>query len=309
MLIRLSDEVINLNDLIIVIDFLKVCKGQHCLCILKRNQIEEALKGNFHYLEVFKEQVSASAYGMTFSNTVEVVSVDAIQGQIELSHLYELLSKPAVLILENEHSDIFFLKMVLLSLNSRRLLDKFNSHWEVRGAGGCGEIVKLVTKTIDKLIVSTRITVVHDSDKFFLASPLDRTQTNIINKCRESNVSCVTLKKREIENYIVDEVIISMKDIDTDLKSAYLSLTSIQKDFYDFKNGIKKRAKILHGGLFDNVEPNTIMVLEKGFGKDIAENAFSSDNIHFFSQVNLKNRCRNILAEFRQIESNIRSIL
>lgn len=309
MQIELSDDVLSAKSLIIILDFIKVCKGQHSLSLSKKDQIIAALKTNQHYLEYYKEMITKSANGFFFSNKVELVLSDAQENQINLDSLYDLLKKPAVLVLENEHSDHKFINMVLNTLGSKRLHECYGKFWEVRGNGGSGEIIKLVNKSHALLGASSRVCVVHDSDKLFAADNYGVTQVNIINRCKELGVTCITLKKREIENYVVDEVINSLSNCDEQVKSSFTSLKPIQKDFIDYKKGVNQENSNKYKGLFDNLEEKNFENLSNGLGKNIAEIAFDSKNLKFFTLETLNNRCNEILPEFRKIESNLLNIL
>lgn len=309
MLIKLSDSVINQGDLREILDFLKVCQGQHSICLLKAEEIKRELVNDLRYLALFQELAIKWANGFTFSNCIELVKRIPEEGQICIEELYTTLSKSAVLVLENEHSDLNFILTVLTSLNSRRLLNTIDKYWEVRGGGGSGEIIKCLNKSAERLRSTSRVSVVNDSDKLYAAANLPITQAKIINHCRDLFVSQVTLKKREIENYIVDEVLSAIEDIDTDLKRVYFTLKPYQKDHYDFKKGVGEAIKGNYGGLFDQFSPEILSDLSKGFGKDIAEKAFSLEHRGLFTIANINKRCKNILPEFRQIESNIKNIL
>ncbi|MGB2684449.1 MAG: hypothetical protein WBC43_05470 [Olleya sp.] len=305
----MSNSVLNQGDLKETLDFFRVCKGQHSICLLKAAEIKRELINEPSYLALFQELAVKWANGFTFSNRIELVKSAPEEGQICIEELYATLSKPAVLVLENEHSDLNFILTVLTSLNSKRLLSTINKYWEVRGGGGSGEIIKCLNKSAERLRSASRVSVVNDSDKLYSAANLPTTQVKIINHCRKLSVSHVTLKKREIENYIVDEVLSAIENIDRDLKTVYLTLKPNQKDHYDLKKGVDEAKKGNYGGLFDQFSSVTLSNLSQGFGNDIAEKAFSLEHRELFTITNINKRCKNILPEFRQIELNIKNIL
>ena len=308
MVIEISEGAFNVKSLKQILDYLKVCNGQHTVSTEKNTAIMKLLDGVPHYLELYKELVVKSENGISFSNSIEVVVDSPSLGQIAVNDLYNFLKKSAVLVLENEHSDRDFIETVLTSLNAKRLLECLNSYWEIRGAGGCGEIPKLVEATVNASH-SSRVTVVHDSDKLFSAAGLDRAQVNIVNKCNEKKVTFVTLKKREIENYIVDEVLGDIKTLTCSTRNAVVNLTSIQKDYFDYKEGFKSRKPADYSGLFHNLDNDSLLLLQNGLGNNISEIAYSSEFRRHFSEENIDNRCTEILPEFRKIESNILKML
>lgn len=313
MLIRLADEVLNEPDLSEVIDYVKVCNGQHILCTEKNKKILTALADNAHYLSLYKKLVVKSSQAMSFVNSIEVVKADPLSTQITISDLYSLLRKPAVLVLENEHSDRKFIETILHCLGARRLIESLDDFWEIRGGGGCGEILKLVGKAIDNSVNHSRVCVVHDSDKLSPTTSLETVHTNIINACRDKNVQCKTLEKREIENYIPDEVIAELKetDISSEVKNSFYALTVAQKSFYDYKEGFRKKGPedADYQGLFKGLSGQSIQNLANGLHKDIADEAYSAKMYPLYTQATLNRRCRKTIPEFKEIKNNIINML
>jgi hypothetical protein len=311
MQIKLSEDVINKADLIEIIDYIKVCKGQHTLATEKNKRVIAELKNDPHYVDLYRVLLEKSANGIIFSNCIEVVKDNPGVGQVAVGQLYALLKEAAVLIVENEHNDKRFIETVLHCLNSRRLIKNLGKYWKIRGAGGCGDIPKLIVKVIEENDNASRVSVVHDSDKFWPKEPLEQAQTNIVDCCRKENIKCVTLKKREIENYIIDRVIVEIKSIESSLKTAFFTLSQQQKNHYDYKIGFKnlpandKR----YQGLFNNLTDDVIAALHNGLDSKIADSAFASEMYIFYTEQALNDQCKQIIREFKKIESTIMDML
>jgi hypothetical protein len=252
-----------------------------------------------------------SSYEFSYINYVEVVKTKVSDNQIIVSELYRFLRQSAVLVLENEHSDVEFIKMVLNCLKSRRLLETLGYFWVANGGGGCGEILKLVNKSIEQIEDHRRVCVVHDSDRLYPGAALQKIQNIIIEGCNDLGVDCVTLRKREIENYILDGVVRKLDVISEPIKKQFFSLTNDQKDYFDYKVGFKKLRKndIGYGGLYDDLDDDSISEVRNGLGKDIAKLAFSPDMYDCYTEDAVRSRCQDMFNEFKEIEANLLKML
>ncbi|MCJ8305111.1 hypothetical protein [Shewanella sp.] len=148
----------------------------------------------------------------------------------------------------------------------------------------------------------------HDSDKLHPEDALEAVHVNIIRYCEENTVSCKTLMKREIENYILDAHIQDCSAINIEVKDAFATLSPQQKDYYDYKIGFKKKPAN-ESLLFNSMSDDVIEQLTPGFGKGVSEGAFSSDGRLQYTNVAMNQRCSNMLSEFQEIESNIKKML
>lgn len=235
------------------------------------------------------------------------------EGVVDVTILNQVMSRKAVVIIENEHSDSCFLDSMLRAQGKTNLLSQKNISWEVRGPGGCGEIPKSIESEVSKSLGVLRIVVVHDSDRVYPAQELSQAQLNIIQTASKYNIYCHTLLKREIENYIPD-VIVENLDVTRKKMVSYLkNLSSQQRDHYDYKIGFKKKGGFKKkddesfNGLFDSMSDEAYEHLKSGFGKDIADSAYNNHQI--ISLDDFSDRCGNIRSEFESICEAIENIL
>ena len=276
MLIKINLEIAEnfevLNKLITLID---LSEGQHSIYVPSpdiESAIFKTLADHQHILELFKELYEKAENNIAFKKVITFSENPERDLSFSLNDMYRILTSKAYVILENKISDLRFILLVLKVVNAKALIDSFESFWEVESNGGCGEIPKLVDSICSRSEFLKRVMVVHDSDKYFAADNLSTIQVNIVNKCSAKGVECITLKKREIENYIPDSYLIE-KQIDCkDTQSLWASLSSVQKDFYDFKDGFKNKAAndTVYGGLYHNLKQEDIKLLNDGFGSKIS---------------------------------------
>ncbi|AST69706.1 hypothetical protein BFG07_14095 [Kosakonia cowanii] len=191
-------------------------------------------------MEYLKRLVVASGY-KNFSYQITVTVSNDKQNRIKASQLNGILSRKAVLILENEFSDASFIEAVIKSQGKKYLLESRNKSWEIKGAGGCGEIPKHIKSESIKMNGLNRVVVVHDSDRLNPTSAISEVQQKIIDTAKEQGVMCCTLQKREIENYIPDSLISSLDNAREIIIQHFETLSAEQKDYYDYKIGFKKK--------------------------------------------------------------------
>ncbi|WP_157771130.1 hypothetical protein [Shewanella algae] len=208
MLIKFSEELMrSSNDLVLVIMAIVTSNGKHSFCTESSHNVIATLNGNDQVLSLYKEYIVKQANGIVYENVVEIVINNPGLGQLSVSQIAEFMGKAAVIILENSINDTAFLKLILASKKSRNILDAYGNYWRVESPGGCGQIPALIDALLDQRYPASRLFVIHDSDKLFPTANLERTHVNIINKCRDNNIVYHTLSKREMENYIIDELL------------------------------------------------------------------------------------------------------
>ncbi|AQP99528.1 hypothetical protein B0W48_06765 [Pseudoalteromonas aliena] len=279
---------------------------QSFLKIINNSKIKENLKRSF------KSLFESNANMIRYKYTTTVVVKKTMENQIEVQHLNEVLSVKAFVVLENEHNDLNFLLAAISSVKQGIDLSKYyQSLWTVRGSGGCGDMPKLMEKLFDESINLSRIAAVHDSDKYHNESELQKAQLNIIAKATEISLQCITLEKREIENYIPFSVLDSVYNPKYPKLQAFKKLNHIQRSFYDMKEGFKKveYSNAIYNGIFNNVCEDVLQTLKDGFGDNIASQAFSTKYFHLYSKQNLDLYDTDIYKEFKHIHDTISSLL
>jgi hypothetical protein len=154
--------------------------------------------------------------------------------------------QPFIIILENRLNDSYFLNALIANFKKRSKIIKrhLDNGWlDYGNGGGLDNIINEVNammKPFENLPKENhkylRCFVLVDSDKKF---PNDTTKQNRENLFQFLNSVCIPyheLEKREMENYLPDEVIEIIEN-NNDFIQAYLRLDNLQKDYFDLEEG------------------------------------------------------------------------
>nr|WP_172693803.1 hypothetical protein [Leclercia adecarboxylata]QBQ66553.1 Hypothetical protein [Leclercia adecarboxylata] len=139
--------------------------------------------------EYFRRLTVASSY-RNYDLEVTISTSDEIDNTFTASQLNDILSRKAIIILENEFSDAAFIETVLKSQDKQHLIDVRDISWEIKGTGGCGEIPKHIISESKKMKSLKRIVVVHDSDRMFPTSGISDIQQKIIDSANAHGITC-----------------------------------------------------------------------------------------------------------------------
>jgi hypothetical protein len=203
--------------------------------LLNNDSVDGSLKVAFQRL--FESYTNRIRY----KYTITVVAKKTDGNQVEVKNLNEVLSTKAFVVLENEHNDLDFILTAISAVKQGTKLSKyFKSLWAVRGSGGCGDMPKLMDKLYDESGQLNRVLAVHDSDKYHSTFKLQKAQLNIIEKAKEKSLQCITLEKREIENYIPNKVLDEIFDSRYPKLCSFKKFDCVQRSFFDMKSGFKK---------------------------------------------------------------------
>ncbi len=286
-------------------------RESHVLDISNIQELIE-LSGNNQDISLKLKALAVSSVNRNFEYTISVGTGAEEHEVVSVQHLNRELSRKSIVIIENEHSDSGFLDSVISAMKKKNLQDLKNISWEVKGAGGCGEIPKLIESESAKFGRNFRAVVIHDSDRMFPNQELNQIHKNIIDKCQDKNIECYTLEKREIENYIPDEIIEKIKPHSVEL-AKFKNLSTEQKDYFDYKRGFKQGGEMrkkddpLFNGLYLTIDDETYGVVKNGFGKKIAEDVFVAESA--IPMDAFKRRCGRIPTEFDMLCRAIERIL
>ncbi|MBU4682482.1 hypothetical protein KC222_10695 [Cedecea davisae] len=261
----------------------------------------------------YLKRLAVAASYKNYQLTVSISSQGDGNNEFEVSALNGILSRKAVVILENEFSDASFIDAVLKSQDKFSILESKDISWEIRGAGGCGEIPKHILSEIEKMKGLKRILVLHDSDRLYPGGDINEIQNKIIRTAEDSEVICCTLEKREIENYIPDTKISALDVARSKVIDSFSKLSREQKDFFDYKFGFKKKKgykckdDISFNGLYANISDEIYDEIKDGFGKGISDLVYKKDVL--ITKDDFLLRCDKINAEFSNICAAIERIL
>lgn len=287
-------------------------KNSHSLDL---SNIKE-LTNNANITDIERVYLQRLAVASSYTNYQLAITISRHgngNNEFQVSELNEILSRKAVIILENEFSDALFIDTILKSKKKISLLQSKDISWEIRGAGGCGEIPKHILSEVTKMKAIKRVLVVHDSDRFYPDNEINEVQSKIIETAERNGVTCCTLYKREIENYIPDEIISKLDFARKKTIESFSKLSTTQKDYFDYKFGFKKKGGYKRkndasfNGLYENIPDEIYDAIKQGFGKNISDLAYADDTLITIDDFVL--RCDKINKEFSEICVAIERIL
>ena len=196
--------------------------------------------------EYFEKQV-------TEDNEVNhIVSLEMDSTNFTVHEAIRFFNQPVEIILENSLNDSYFIDALILNFKkaSKKIKKYKEEGWLVLGnAGGANNIsnyIQSISANFGNLPKENhkylRCFVILDSDKKYPNMPYEQGLQNTIDYLKKNEVVFHILEKREMENYIPDEVIddIAFNYKDEYLK-AYLKLNPNQKDYFDIEKGYENK--------------------------------------------------------------------
>ncbi|WKL48252.1 hypothetical protein Q1W71_00445 [Flavobacterium pectinovorum] len=166
----------------------------------------------------------------------------------------EILSKTFFLILENIEYDKFFFDCLVKNFKeeSQKIKMHLERGWLIPINGGGNNISNVLSEMQKRFDNNEsfpkqnynylRAFVIIDSDKKYPSEEeVASDKIKLLNDIKLAlNDSYHVMKKREMENYMPDEIFADIKDNDSYIKS-YLTLNGFQKDYIDIENGLQDK--------------------------------------------------------------------
>jgi hypothetical protein len=178
-----------------------------------------------------------------------------------------------IIILENRLNDSYFLEAIILNFKKRgkKIRRNIEYGWlDFGNGGGFDNIVNEITaimKSFENLPKKNheylRCFVLVDSDKKYPTESQGKNRLRLFEFLTNIGVEYHELEKREMENYIPDEVIDTIEN-NNDFIQAYLRLTNLQKDYFDLENGFNYNLNSYPTEvqkLYESVSKNDILIL------------------------------------------------
>jgi len=180
------------------------------------------------------------------SNTPNyTVALDGAVSVFSLKEAIRFFSQEVFLILENSTNDAPFLQALFKNFHplSKKIVRHQKNGWLtllMGGGSGIEAAIKSRLKSYRQLPKNNpcylRCFVLIDSDKKYPNMPLDTGKQNLITFLTERNVPYHILEKREMENYLPDDVFDEIEGNEKFI-AAYKDLTPQQKDYFDIEKG------------------------------------------------------------------------
>lgn len=313
--VDISDDIIvDEEKLSEVYSQLSAFKNKHRLNFECYNRIIYNKDVSINNKQKFKSLFEINSNLIRFRKKITVVNKVQNENDVLLDDLNDVLSCRAVVIIENEHQDLDFILTCMEAVEDGPDLAKYyNKMWQARGAGGCGDIPKLISKCFDEQVRISRILVVNDSDKYHESYATPVTQNKIAVRALEKKSEHVMLKKREIENYIPIFILEKIFSPKYPKISYFKSWSREQRDYFDMKKGFHKNCRFddaRYSSIYDGILPDHATAFyESGFGDDIAKKAFNEERRKSYTKKTLNLEAPEIYTEFCDIKDKLLSIL
>lgn len=238
------------------------------------------------------------------------------------------LNQPVSIILENSLNDSYFFTSTVKHFDTSSEIERhLKNNWiQFDNAGGATNIRNFIDGKLNSYATwpkknknrYLRCFVIFDSDKIGPTKDLKPDKLACQEYLIKNEIVHHILEKREMENYLPDEVISSIAD---PYLRQYLKLSDIQKDHFDIQNGLKKNRsdknidpELLD--LFADLSDQEWIALKAGLQVSPYDKSFKSEFPKLFinglvNNVNLVNRLstNNKPNEFEQIVNKTLSLL
>lgn len=180
--------------------------------------------------------------------TPKLVVSEKDKNCFNLDEAIRYLSEPLKIIVENSNNDAHFVNAIMKCFDGEKFIkDRKNGWIKFENAGGttniinaCGELLKMFRSLPKPNKLYLRAFAIIDCDRIHPTMPLSIEKEKVINFLNENDIPYHVLEKREMENYLPDEVIDTIVD-SREFVEAYLRLSPIQKDFFDLEKGFKNK--------------------------------------------------------------------
>lgn len=229
-------------------------KGRHFLLIdtiqnfdvIRNSQWYKHLRES-NQKQIENQFIASAQLGKTQKRNGIIIS-HLEENTFSLTEASEILCKPFTIILENMEYDANFINTIIEKYKEGQEIKKhYNNGWLVYHNGGGSSIPNVINGMKDrfeknksqfpkKSNIYLRTFVIIDSDKTYPSTAeIAEDKTSLLAFIKD-NTPCHVMLKREIENYLPDEIYDEIPD-NEDFKTLYLTLDSTQKDFFDLEKG------------------------------------------------------------------------
>jgi hypothetical protein len=264
------------------------------------------------YLSLAMKTVSASPWRVVDRTPVRV-------GPGTLSDLLHDLSRPAVLVVENDVSDKSFLRAIAMILDGEDILAAIDRRiLDVRNGGGKHGAGRQACEHVEGFRLVPRVALLLDSDR--LAPGSSTACHRIADKARQAGVEAHVLEFREAENYVPNRVLApNGRRRDTAETSRRLTalkeLSPVQRAHFDMKSGFGTRGGTqvtpdpAHAGLYDDLSPRTLVKLSSGFGSGLTKRMEEMASQGRLTGSDLSALGEGVVEELRRILHMLRTIV
>jgi len=194
------------------------------------------------YFNFLMTQAITSDYGISLVSVKDSTSLG-------LDDAITFFNQKVSIILENSFYDKPFLKAI--ADNFKKRAKKINKHWAnkwiaIENGGGCENISNVIKGKLQEFENLThdpefylRCFVLIDSDSLYPGHEKE-SRVELKKFLHAHRIPFHILTKREMENYLPEEVYIDLDD-NNGFIAAFLRLSAVQKDYFDIQYGFVKK--------------------------------------------------------------------
>lgn len=270
-------------------------------------------------LELLQKTATDAAYGAPRPTIEIVIGIEA--GHVPPSAAWDVMSRPAYLVVENTTSDGRFLRAMIHAYDYSSLEVALRERWlELDQAGGAGEIPKRVAALLRKPFADRRrLQALVDSDRLY---PDHDSPTVQAMRALEQEHAIVVhiLHKRDTENYLPLDAIAHFKHENRRFHRAYEAFCRLrpeQQDHFDMKSGFEANiegevsAPTGQASLFAGLRQPVMRSLVGGFGRGCGCWFETSDDRvpHYITRSTLEARCSTKPGELPAILARVEAML
>jgi hypothetical protein len=231
-----------------------VIEDQHTLFLKEDKDINALMESNWYagLRDSIKTEIHGFIIQLLQSEKETKPKIKVSNMNIEhysIEEAIRFLCQPFSLILENSNKDAFFFNTLLYNFKKKGKQISFAkaNGWFVFGMGGGSTIPDMLQSKMDEfkgVIFKKdskkylRCFVLIDSDRHF---PTDEKQHKLVDFLEENEIPYHILEKREMENYLPDEVFSEITN-NREFVDAYLRLEPTQKDYFDIEKGFEDKS-------------------------------------------------------------------
>lgn len=214
---------------------------------------------------------------LDFPRRTIIVSDTPGAGALAPEAAARFVAKPLLIMMENRFSDGCLVNAALEFLAQepvRKLKGKKAILYD--SPGGNGELPKLIrdyAKKAEDEGLQLRAVVFTDSDAKVVGD-VSQDALSIQHACDEAGMPCLIFCKRNIENYIPDEILEASLPYPGDKRrtlEALKRLDDVQRDHFPMKKGLKLANELSSEikAFYQDVSPSDLNELQRGFGQDV----------------------------------------
>jgi hypothetical protein len=233
------------------------------------------------------------------------IETNTTPNSFNLEEAKRYFNQPLTVILENSLNDSYFVNAIINNFKKRsKSISRHQQNgWLIYGnGGGFGNIINTITGMMNSFenlpkdnYKYLRCFVLVDSDKEFPSNESKADRQKLYEFLNSVGVTFHELEKREMENYLPNEVIETIEN-NKGFIQAYLRLNSLQQDYFDLEKGFTQNINSYPKEvqeLYNDVSEEDLKIFRNnkieigGSFKSELPKLFSHPNV---VQINLKNR-------------------